>query len=282
MKIDRFTIIIAVSSLALISLLIYLIGTLFQFRFALPRLSSQTPKPRTLSPYILYLTSPVYSFTGTIGSVGRNEFDIGVEIDPSLLIGVTATPSATGQKVKVSYQVEADSQTQISQPQVLIPFLYKEIQTTQPTSLSLADLRPGDQVTVFTTIDLRIVQDNRIKATQIQRNITTTTVSGTITSVSGNTIQVRSEITGVITATPQPPLTYSVTIKPDAEIVKLDPVNPQRISIGQLEVGNQVIIYSASMIISGGSVTAEKVDVIPTTVSPITPPPPPAVTTPGL
>lgn len=285
MKIDKFTIIIIVSVLTIGGIAIYLAQIIFPGSLMPSIFTAGTPKPKSLSPYILYLTSPVFIFNGKVESITGSDLTVSQEVDPSLLVGVATTPSAVGKQVKISYRVRTDNETQFTQSPIFIPFLHRDITPPSPRTISLRDLKAGDSIAVYSKTDLRTIQNNVLDAIQITKNLASTSISGTITSVGANTIQVKSEYLGpIFTATPSlPPSTlYTVNIRPETEMVDLGPTGNKKISISDLKIGNQVMIYSATEINPGNPVvTAEKIDVISFAVSPILPTPPP-VTTPLL
>lgn len=279
MKIDKFTLIIIISILVIGGIAFYLVRIIFSGSFV-----PSAPKPKSLSPYILYLTSPVFIFNGKVESITGSDLTVSQEANPSLLTGATTTPSVVGKPVKISYRVRTDSETQFSQSPIYIPFHYKDLASPTPRTISLRDLKAGDSIAVYSKIDLRTIQNNVLDAIQITKNLASTSISGTITSVGANTIQVKSEPPGPIstTTTPPPPTIYTINIGPETEMVDLGPTGNKKISISDLKIGNQVMIYSATEINPGNPVVAaEKIDVIPFAVSPILQTPPP-VTTPLL
>lgn len=276
MKIDKFTLIIIISILIIGGIVFYLARVIFQSR------APSAPKPKSLSPYILYLTTPVFTFSGKVESTAGNDIIVSQEVESTLLIGVTASPSATG-KVNISYRVRTDNETQLSQSPIFIPFLYKDITAPSPRATSIQDLKTGDSLTVYSKIDLRTIQDNVIDAIQITKTLASNSVSGIVTSVSANIIQVKSEHQGPpTTTTPPPPTTYTVNIRQETEMVNLDPADTRKISVNELKIGNQVVIYSATEIDPNNPVvTAEKIDVISLIPGP-NPQVPVSVTTPLL
>lgn len=156
-----------------------------------------------ISQNILYITQPVYFFTGVVEKIEGNTLTVSQKINPMLANGANATPQTittgipsplpTPKIVSITYQVRVSNTTQISQPPAYINYLFK---TTTPaetqTKLTIKDIKVGQYITANSQSDLRTLAGTIFEATMINVPQKANALNGKIVSMGDNTFMVKA------------------------------------------------------------------------------------------
>ncbi|MCW1310078.1 MAG: hypothetical protein QXP04_05270, partial [Candidatus Nanoarchaeia archaeon] len=115
-----------------------------------------------ISPNILYLTSPVTSFSGKVENIAGTTLFVSNQYDILQTIPVFTTffpnkPSIIPTpKIKtLTYKVLITEKTQITQPPLNINYLFKTVSPTLPPKLTKKDIKVGQYIYINTQTDLR-------------------------------------------------------------------------------------------------------------------------------
>ncbi len=205
-----------------------------------------------LNPDTLYLSSPVTSMDGKLTLIQGNT------------IAVThhyVLSDAIGNK-DVTVRFTVTPQTKIFRPPTYVPFLFKSQPANNNEVLKQSDLKPGMFVAVTTNGDLRVAQSAPYEATSIQITRIANNITGTISSVSGNTLTITApQPPYPASFPPQSPLpaqTYTVSVTPDTEISQkeFNEGAPHQLDASSLVKGAVVAVYSAQDVGVERSLTA--------------------------
>lgn len=213
---------------------------------------------QSLSPDILDLTQPVFSFNGIIETADRNTITLTTSFSPSK---------------KLTYQVVLDSLTKLSrQSSMPIPYLFTEhppaTGSAQPVT---SDLKLGQFITITSKTDLRTSPQRKFVASAVILPPVSTSFGGIIAEIKGNRLTVKNMLTPplvtseVQTAPQEQTLTVAVT--QETEISGLifasdpqKPPRPQQYSLSDLKVGQNISVYTSDQVTPDSLIKALKVD----------------------
>jgi len=226
-----------------------------------------------LSPNILYLTAPVFSFNGIVNKVGGNSITVtqtfvsggsggmNSPMNPQGGVGPYSTPLPTPTPKIIRYTAVINEGTALTQPQSPIPYIIITPPPLAEKKITIADIRPGMQLSINTASDLRSITNDIFTATQITLPQEQRSISGTVESISDNKIVVKSSNDMYLTAGPtrKPPTIYTCAITPHTEISHMMG-KPEAVKAGMIIIGMQVTVYVDGDATHGNSFTALRID----------------------
>lgn len=250
---------------------------------------AQIGLPGTASD-ILFLTSPVNSFSGKVTKVEKDvivltqKMMLPVSFNPPPIIatGNAATPAPLPTPVSkdITFRIRIGSQTQISRPPAFVPYLLISVTPPVPARLSIGDIKPGQMVSVSTSTDLRTLSGNEFEASLINLPPIINTLSGKITAAGDNAITLRAipprpnDMSAP--AEPAKEVDYRVRVTKDTEISRYQPVpmgqtdpdpnstpkapTVEKLSLADLAADMQVIIYTDTDILGSNQFTALRIE----------------------
>lgn len=249
-------------------------------------LQKRSSKP-SISSNILSLTPPVTSFSGTVEKISGNTITLTQTVteqlpapiyDPNNLPTADnpASPLPSPATHILTYQVLVTDQTVISQPPAIINYLFKSnnpptqlAPSSQPT-LSIQDIKEGQYLSINTLSDLRTLSGDQFEATSINLPMLRNSLTGTIISITDNTLVIKAYLPPSMspTTTPENPesLTpqqkeFTLTITSDTEISGMNSQGqPQRYSLSDLKQDQQISVYSAEDIVDSETLTALRIE----------------------
>lgn len=250
-----------------------------------------------ISSDILYLTSPVFSFTGQIENISGNTITLSqtATLRTNQAIAAPMTPDQSDSQPitkKLTYKVTVDKNTSINRPDLTLPPIdpaKPASQAVQPI-LTINDLKKGETVTALSNNDLRTLAGNSFTAASLQLAPKQTTLSGTIAALSGNSLTVKSYLLPSSDPTQATSQDYQITITDQTEIVEndlsADPLKPgqsRKASLSSLKKDQSVTVKTKEDINTQTRLTALKIEVMAMTAAPVLNPPSatsPAMTSP--
>lgn len=257
---DTFTKIILLSVAAIVLLGAYLAITIFKLDLQLPSFGNQNR--------LLLLTNPVQNLTGKIVSINNGKVEFEVELFPSAAVlnrnaavrSATAAQSAPSDAIKLKYIVLVDDSTQITANTLNIPYSYKTNELLSNASkLSLTNLKPGDNISVSSKEDLRLV-GNRFQATSIALNRKSNLTNGTVTSTNKDKIVIKVQTTD---QNGSPVIkTLTVLVTPQTEITQFSPGQQKPVQFQDIKTNQIVNVYALDEIRDEDTeITAGKIDI---------------------
>lgn len=212
---------------------------------------------------ILYLTSPVKSFSGKIEKIEDNKIWIKKRLT------LNNNPSKD-----IVFKFLVTPQTKIFRPKTYVPYLFKSTTSFVDDILTLKDLKIGQYVGADTNMDLRIVSKNTPDTTTIQVLTTSNVLHGSIEKISANTLVMKA-------TPPNPPFAneefqqpkekiYTITITSDTEISRKKYNNgaPEQIPFSQLTSNMEATVYTTEDVVLGTQLTALLIEPIDTALEP--------------
>jgi hypothetical protein len=238
----------------------------------------KSSQKKPLSPNILYLTSPVYSFSGTVEKIEGKAIYVSQKITENNLPfapfppNPNPSPFPTPKTVTLSYRVLISEKTQISKPPIFINYLFITPTPTAEKKLSINNIKIGQTVTVTTNQDLRTLTSDTFEAT-------TVSLPPIINTLSGKVFEVKKDILIVKAFTPQSPneRDYQIKITKDTEISRIGTNGkPEKLSLEEIKKEMGVIVYTDEDVTQSQKLTALRLEpILPPSpaVSPALPPP---------
>ncbi len=233
----------------------------------------------TVSPDILYLTSPVTNFSGVVDDIAGNTVTVSQTIYyQPYQMGITPptpnnpstgpiTPISTSIVKKLTYRVTVGPNTQISRPEAMVIYLFPSPPAGGfPTSLTspkltISDIKKGQNITISTNTDLRTLADNRFTAVNIRLPPIVNTLTGKIVAIAGNTLTVKAR-----------EITYQVTVTANTEISRFNPMvtlpspqqpaphQPEKLSLTDLQPNMQITVYTNQDVTATQTLTALRIE----------------------
>lgn len=258
-----------------------LIGIAVFELIAIIALMFQLQSKKALLPQnIIRLTQSVTTLNGTVTKVSGNTITITV----NSAMADAAVTTATAQKPKTSlsptpapliFEVETDKQTLFVRPSSIAVKLFdKPVEVSKP---SLKDVAVGSTITVQSSSDLRLVDDNRFHASSVILPSIINMVQGTVANVTGESILVHAY------GGPVPKKQdYFFKITKDTEISRyesaavngLQTIAPKRLSLDDVKKGAVVTVWSLEDISKATTPTAARIEPVAANVqTTVTPPP---------
>ncbi|EKD64683.1 MAG: hypothetical protein ACD_50C00325G0002 [uncultured bacterium] len=248
---------------------------------------------QTVSPNILYLTSPVNSLSGKVEKIEGNVVSISSQytLPQTAPIAITVMPNQppvmpTPQIKTITYKLLVTDKTQISQPPSNISYLFKtvpppsalDLPIPSAPKLTVKNIKVGQYITVNSQIDLRTLLKNTFEATEINLPPITNTLSGKIVKVTNNTlilkafapVAVAPPIIAIDIVPPTPiEKEYTIYITQDTEISRniystdiapAEPPKPEKLAFSDLKVDMQATVYTVEDVIETQTLTALRIE----------------------
>ena len=237
-----------------------------------------------VSPDVLFLTSPVTSFSGKVSKVAGNRVWITQKYTysaPMVIPAVANTKAGTPAPIptpvtrEITREFIVGDNTVITQPPVNIPYLLITTTPAPPLKLTIANLKIGQNISVNTNTDLRTGGESA-EATSVNLSSVINTFSGRITKIAGDTFTVIApsiqQPGAVMEASKGPSETsYTVKVTDATEISRYGapkanpsegPAAPsvEKMSLKDLEVGTQVTVYTDKAVTVARDVVALRVE----------------------
>ncbi len=220
------------------------------------------------SPYILDLTSPIFSVSGKIDKI--NGKTLTVIVDKTM--GVAAVPAMPGMEESkpktMTFEVVVEDNTQINQPSDTGAAIPTPDGNNQ-SKLTVNDLKVGQMVSVTSKTDLRL-GGTKFTAETVSLAPKMRSAYGQISAIAGNNITVKSFMNGE--------QNYILTVTDKTTIsrqqLSSDPLKGPRIdeiAVKDLAVGMSVQVIAETELTADKAVNAEKIDVSVTPALPESP-----------
>jgi len=256
---------------------------------------------QTVSPNILYLTSPVNSLSGKVEKIEGNAVSISSQyaLLQTAPIAITVMPNQppvmpTPQIKTITYKLFVTDKTQISQPASNINYLFKTITpsgapgfpTASTPNLTVKNIKVGQYITVNSQDDLRTLLKNTFEATMINLPPIINTLNGKIVNITNNTLTLKAfapvaaapPMIALDTAPPTPQeKEYTIYITQDTEISRNvygtnmtpgeppTPPKPEKLTLADLKTDMRATVYTAEDVIETQTLTALRIEPVAST-----------------
>ena len=251
---------------------------------------------QTVSPNILYLTSPVNSLSGKVEKIEGNAVSISSQyaLLQTAPIAITVMPNQppvmpTPQIKTITYKLLVTDKTQISQPASNINYLFKTITpsgapgfpTASTPNLTVKNIKVGQYITVNSQDDLRTLLKNTFEATMINLPPIINTLNGKIVNITNNTLTLKAfapvaaapPMIALDTAPPTPQeKEYTIYITQDTEISRNvydtnmtpgeppTPPKPEKLTLADLKADMRATVYTVEDVIETQTLTALRIE----------------------
>jgi hypothetical protein len=215
----------------------------------------------------MMLTQPVTSVSGTVRSVGENRLEVEYLVMNAVLQPENSEPA---KPEVVTFTVAIAPETTIFLLENPVPYVLTQGDNqarVEQREGSFSDISEGDTVSIVATTDLRELQRPEFIARSISVSSPINGLSGTVRSVSGNTITVEgTRISSQISFEPQIE-TFTVNISGTTEVAQLNNPTPNaqqtasRINSSDIRTDAIVTVYFEPT--TGTTVNALSVQVVP-------------------
>ena len=251
---------------------------------------------QTVSPNILYLTSPVNSLSGKVEKIEGNAVSISSQyaLLQTAPIAITVMPNQppvmpTPQIKTITYKLLVTDKTKISQPASNINYLFKTITpsgapgfpTASTPNLTVKNIKVGQYITVNSQDDLRTLLKNTFEATMINLPPIINTLNGKIVNITNNTLTLKAfapvaaapPMIALDTAPPTPQeKEYTIYITQDTEISRNvygtnmtpgeppTPPKPEKLTLADLKADMRATVYTVEDVIETQTLTALRIE----------------------
>jgi len=256
---------------------------------------------QTVSPNILYLTSPVNSLSGKVEKIEGNAVSISSQyaLLQTAPIAITVMPNQppvmpTPQIKTITYKLFVTDKTQISQPASNINYLFKTITpsgapgfpTASTPNLTVKNIKVGQYITVNSQDDLSTLLKNTFEATMINLPPIINTLNGKIVNITNNTLTLKAfapvaaapPMIALDTAPPTPQeKEYTIYITQDTEISRNvygtnmtpgeppTPPKPEKLTLADLKADMRATVYTVEDVIETQTLTALRIEPVAST-----------------
>ena len=262
--------------------------TIFFFAFSLSKQKNQTSSLPTPSKNILFFTSPINNLSAKVEKIEGDTIIVSREffyqpLAPELLMaappeeGANPTPFPTPHKQKLTFKIKTTPKTSFEREGFFVPLFFQKSQTPK---ITLDEIKPGDNVNIFFQEDLRVVNDNQLTATRIVLPPITHQLTGKISKIEGEKIQIEATEMPPMMVEPgqanQPPklftfltdekteVSYQKKVKekmPEGEMM-METLKPVKQALSDLKVGDKVRVYSFQDILKTPNPKAVRIEPI--------------------
>ena len=244
-------------------------------------------KPRIFKD-ILLITSPIYSFSGTIKEVRGNKIVVSqpayfMEL-PSLPSPQTYTPSS---EENLIFTIIVSPQTIISKKSPNVQYIFrtgtpkKDLETITVESLKN---QVGEQIAIVSTQDIRTLEKNELTAKEITLFSHLPQITGSVKKISSSIITLQSNIPSTKNASGF--VMFEVNVNKNTEISRMEireveqapeasplpdafiAMNPLRFSLGDIKINQTITVFADDIRASGGKITALRIEPMPITPTP--------------
>ena len=201
---------------------------------------------KSISPNILYLTSPVNSFTGIVEKKEAN----------SITVSRTAPH-------KLTYTFVIGKNTSFLRPPVNVPFLFTTPIQVKEKKYQLDDVTVGSTVTVSVTSDLRLSELSIVEAHNIFLPNAVNMFTGTIVEIIGQSISFKTAKGKMIAVTINDQTEISrYAFTPPQPNQSQSPIRTERLGYTDLKKEMQATVYTDQDILTGINLTAIRIEPI--------------------
>lgn len=214
-----------------------------------------------ISSDILYLTSPVHSFSGKVKKIEGNIITVSKKV---MLIDEAVppmnpdedSPIPTPSLKTLTYKVTVIPNIIFNTQPIHIPYLFISPTPPPQKEYTIKDLSVGDYININTDKDLRTLNTYKFQASNIELPEFISNISGTIIAVNNNSITIKGQLPppdGIMPGdyyeeTERKEKEYVIAITKDTEISRYkepaaEPIR-LRLTINSLKKGMSVFVYS--------------------------------------
>lgn len=210
---------------------------------------------KSISPNILYLTSPVNSFTGVVEKKEANSITVS-----------RTTPH------KLTYTFVINKNTSFLRPPVSVPFLFATPIPVKEKKYQFDDVVVGSTVTVSVTADLRLLKMPIVEAHNIFLSNAVNMFTGNIIEIKERSISFKTtkgeEI--IVGVNDQTEISRYVFTPPQPNQSQ-PPIRTERLVLTDLKKDMQATVYTDQDILTGKNLTALRIDPIFVSSPPVLP-----------
>lgn len=234
------------------------VGAFFLGNLNIFKLKPAAILPQTISPNILYLTQPVFNFSGIVEQIDGDTLTVSddMALSPATRLAENTSADEIPISKKISYKVQITPDTKIHLAEISVPYSFNAATPSATPKITINDLKVGQRVEVVSKSDLRVIGADRFEAVSITASLGTTVIGGTVLSISGNILSVKATPPSV----PEPK-DYSIAVNNETEVTASAPIL-QKLALTDLKKGIQVLVYTDTDI-NSQSPRALKIEVLP-------------------
>ena len=260
------------------------------FFFSILSLTKQKNQPSsslpTPSQNILFFTSPINNLSAKVEKVEGDTIIVSREffyqpLAPELLMAAppeaaNPTPFPTPYRQKLTFKIKTTGKTSLEREGFFVPLFFQKSQTPK---ITLDKIKPGDNLNIFFQEDLRVVNDNQLTATRIVLPPITHQLTGKISKIEGDKIQIEATemppmpLPPEETSQPQKLFTFLTDDKTEVsyqEKVKektpdqmmMEMLKPVKLTLSDLKIGDRVRVYSFQDILKTQNPKAVRIEPI--------------------
>jgi len=242
------------------------------FFFSILSLTKQKNQPSsslpTPSQNILFFTSPINNLSAKVEKVEGDVIIVSREffyqpLAPELLMAAppeaaNPTPFPTPYRQKLTFKIKTTGKTSLEREGFFVPLFFQKSQTPK---ITLDEIKPGDNLNIFFQEDLRVVNDNQLTATRIVLPPITHQLTGKISKIEGDKIQIEATemppmpLPPEETSQPQKLFTFLTDDKTEVSYqekvqektpdqMMMEMLKPVKLTLSDLKVGDRVRVYS--------------------------------------
>jgi hypothetical protein len=242
------------------------------FFFSILSLTKQKNQPSsslpTPSQNILFFTSPINNLSAKVEKVEGDVIIVSREffyqpLAPELLMGAppeaaNPTPFPTPYRQKLTFKIKTTGKTSLEREGFFVPLFFQKSQTPK---ITLDEIKPGDNLNIFFQEDLRVVNDNQLTATRIVLPPITHQLTGKISKIEGDKIQIEATemppmpLPPEETSQPQKLFTFLIDDKTEVSYqekvqektpdqMMMEMLKPVKLTLSDLKIGDRVRVYS--------------------------------------
>ena len=216
---------------------------------------------QTISSDILYLTSPVNSFSGKVEKIEGNIITVSkkVMLNEAVIPPMNpeeGSPMPTPSLKTLTYKITAAENMTINRQQIHTEYLFISPTPPPQKQYTIKDLSVGDYININTDRDLRTLNTYEFQANYIEMPEIVSNISGIIIAVNNNSITIKAQLPppdGIMPGdyyeeTERKEKEYVIAITKDTEISRYkepaaEPIR-LRLTINSLKKGMGVYVYS--------------------------------------
>jgi len=237
-------------------------------------LIKKSSSKKSISPNILLITQPVYSFSGVVEKIEGNTLTLTQKVTEQLPIippqinpNTPVSPFPTPKTIILTYRFLITDKTQISRPPTYINYLFKNTPPPPVPKLTIKDIKVGQSINVYTQTDLRTFTGNTLEATSISLPPILNTLNGKVLKIEKNTLTIKAFPPFIPdpSTSPQPlqEKEYKIIFTEETEISRMNQQGaPEKLSLSDIKKDTQINIYVAEDVTQNQKLTALRLEPI--------------------
>lgn len=211
------------------------------------------------SPDILYFSPPIYNLSGKIDKISDNKIWVSQTYTYNSY-NIPPEEKTTPVTKNVIFELDITPLTKFSQLPAVIPYLSPSEQNNNQKTITMSGLKIGDLITFTSSQDIRIAKNNRISVSNIQIPPITNTISGTVTSLSNDSISIKGfyspfRMMGALYKSPAAK-NYTVNISSDTNILIASTEGLKKTTLSSIKQGDNITVYSNIDVINISTIPA--------------------------